>query len=60
VLPHAIKRIPGTLYKGGSGEEILTYDAGPIIMALVNACKELEKQIIELQTWKRKVDKKLW
>jgi len=22
---------------------MLTYDAGPIIMALVNACKELEK-----------------
>jgi len=43
VLPQAVRKVPGTLYKGSGGDEMLLYDSVPIIMALINACKELEK-----------------
>ena len=49
ILPAAIKKIPGTLYKGSEGDEMMTYDSVPIIMALVNAVKELEKRVIKLE-----------
>lgn len=56
VAPYTIMKSVDKLYPGGPETEIIQVDPTPLIFLLVNALKELNAQIDELEKRRRRTD----